>query len=306
MTEQSTQTERQPTLDVLIMAAGLGTRMKSSLAKVLHKLGGRPLIAHVCQTAALLNPRKTYIVVGYQADNVKAAVEKELGSDQAHFITQSEQRGTGDAVMAARSALVQANSTVLILSGDVPLVRVETLRALIDKHHGDNAACTILTVRLENPTGYGRVVRDEAGSFVKIVEQGDATEEEKQVREINSGIYCFDSGKLFAAIDRVQPTNSQGEYYLTDVPGILRDDQEQVSLYQHHDAREVSGVNTRADLAEFENLLRRGTVRRLMLDGGVTFIDPSHAYISNEAQVGRDCIIHPDVHVEGRSIIGER
>jgi bifunctional UDP-N-acetylglucosamine pyrophosphorylase/glucosamine-1-phosphate N-acetyltransferase len=305
MTEQSTQTGRQGTLDVLIMGAGLGTRMKSSLAKVLHKLGGRPLIAHVCRTAAFLNPRKTYVVVGYQGDRVRAAVEKELGSDQADFVTQSEQRGTGDAVMAARSALVQANSTVLILSGDVPLVRVETLRALIDKHHGDDAACTILTVRLENPTGYGRVVRDEAGGFVKIVEQKDATEEERQVREINSGIYCFDSGKLFAAIERVQPTNSQGEYYLTDVPGIFRNDQEQVSLYQHHDAREVSGVNTRAELAEFENLIRRATVRRLMLDGGVTFIDPSHAYISNEAQVGRDCIIHPDVHIEGRSIVGE-
>jgi bifunctional UDP-N-acetylglucosamine pyrophosphorylase/glucosamine-1-phosphate N-acetyltransferase len=305
MTEQPTQAGPQTTLDILVLAAGLGTRMKSSLAKVLHKLGGRPLIAHVCQTAALLNPRKTYVVVGYQADNVKAAVEKELGSAQAGFVTQSEQRGTGDAVMAARSALVQANSTVLILSGDVPLVRVETLRALIDKHLGDDAACTILTVRLENPTGYGRVVRDEAGKFVKIVEQKDATEEERQVREINSGIYCFDSGKLFAALERVQPTNSQGEYYLTDVPGIFRDDREQVSLYQHHDSREVSGVNTRAELAEFENLLRRGTVRRLMLDGGVTFIDPAHAYISNEAQVGRDCIIHPDVHIEGRSIVGE-
>ena len=305
MTEQSTQTERQRMLDVLVMAAGLGTRMKSTLAKVLHKLGGRPLIAHVCQTAALLNPRKTYVVVGYQADKVKAAVEKELGSDQAQFVTQSQQRGTGDAVIAARSALVQANSTVLILSGDVPLVRVETLQALIDRHHADDAACTILTVRLENPTGYGRVVRDEAGTFVKIVEQKDATEEERRIREINSGIYCFDSGKLFAAIERVQPTNSQGEYYLTDVPGIFRNDQEQVSLYQHHDAREVSGVNTRAELAEFENLLRRGTIRRLMLDGGVTFIDPSHAYVSDEAQVGRDCIIHPDVHVEGRSIIGE-
>lgn len=305
MTEQSTQTGRDRTLDVLILAAGLGTRMKSSLAKVLHKLGGRPLIAHVSRTAALLNPRKTYVVVGYQADNVRTAVEKELGNDQAHFVTQSEQRGTGDAVMAARNALVQSDSTVLVLSGDVPLVRVETLRALIDRHHGDDAACTILTVRLENPTGYGRVLRDEAGAFLKIVEQKDATDEEKQVREINSGIYCFDAGKLFAALERVQPINSQGEYYLTDVPGIFRDDHEQVSLYQHHDAREVSGVNTRAELAEFENLLRRGTIRRLMLDGGVTFLDPSHAYISSEAQVGRDCIIHPGVHIEGRSIIGE-
>jgi bifunctional UDP-N-acetylglucosamine pyrophosphorylase/glucosamine-1-phosphate N-acetyltransferase len=293
------------TLDILVLAAGLGTRMKSSLAKVLHKLDGRPLIAHVCRTAALLDPRKTYVVVGYQADNVRAAVEKEIGSDQAGFVNQSEQRGTGDAVSAARSILAGTKSTLLILSGDVPMVRAETLRALIEKHHADNASCTMLSVRLENPTGYGRIVRDEAGGFLKIVEQRDATVEERQIREINAGIYCFDSEKLFAALERVRPTNSQGEYYLTDVPGILRDDQEQISVYQHHDAREVSGVNTRAELAEFENLLRRGAIRHLMLDGGVTFIDPSHAYVSNEAQVGRDCIIHPDVHIEGSSVIGE-
>ncbi len=309
MTKQPIQNvspqDGSPTLDVLILAAGLGTRMKSRLAKVLHKLGGRPIIAHVCRTAALLEPRATYVIVGHQADDVRAAVEKELGNEQANFVTQSEQRGTGDAVMVARSALAGATSTLLILSGDVPLVRVETLRALIEKYRADKASCTMLTVRLENPTGYGRVVRDEAGNFLKIVEQKDATEGELQIREINAGIYCFYSVKLFQALERVRPTNSQGEYYLTDVPGILRDDGEQVTLYQHHDAREVSGVNTRAELAEFENLLRRGTVRRLMMDGGVTFIDPSHVYVSNEAQVGRDCVIHPDVHIEGRSVIGE-
>jgi bifunctional UDP-N-acetylglucosamine pyrophosphorylase/glucosamine-1-phosphate N-acetyltransferase len=305
MTEQPTQNGPSTTLDVLILAAGLGTRMKSRLAKVLHKIGGRPIIAHVCRAAALLEPRRTYVVVGHQADDVRAAVEKELGSQRASFVNQSEQRGTGDAVLAARRALANATSTLLILSGDVPLVRAETLRALIDKYHADKASCAMLTVRLENPTGYGRVVRDEAGNFLRIVEQKDATEDELQVREINAGIYCFDGAKLFQALERVRPTNSQGEYYLTDVPGILRDDGEQVTLYQHHDAREVSGVNTRAELAEFENLLRRGAVRRLLMDGGVTFIDPSHVYVSSEAQVGRDCVIHPDVHIEGRSIIGE-
>jgi bifunctional UDP-N-acetylglucosamine pyrophosphorylase/glucosamine-1-phosphate N-acetyltransferase len=305
MTEQPTQNGPPATLDVLILAAGLGTRMKSRLAKVLHKLSGRPIIAHVCRTAALLEPRQTYVVVGHQADLVRAAVEKELGSQRASFISQSDQRGTGDAVMAARGALANEPSTLLILSGDVPLVRAETLRALLEKYRADKASCTMLTVRLENPTGYGRIVRDEAGNFLKIVEQKDATQDELQIREINAGIYCFDSAKLFQALERVRPTNSQGEYYLTDVPGILRDDGEQVTLYQHHDAREVSGVNTRGELAEFENLLRRGTVRRLMIDGGVTFIDPSNVYVSSEAQVGRDCVIHPDVHIEGRSVIGE-
>ena len=305
MTKQPTQTASPATLDILVLAAGLGTRMKSQLAKVLHQLQGRPIIAHVCRTAMLLEPRRTYVIVGHQAGDVRAAVETELGREQASFVNQTEQRGTGDAVMAARGALAQANSTILILSGDVPLVRAETLRALLERHLADKASGTLLSVRLENPAGYGRVVRDEAGKFLKIVEQKDATDDEKQIREINAGIYCFDSAKLFQALERVRPTNSQGEYYLTDVPGILRDDGEQVTLYQHSDAREVSGVNTRAELAEFENLLRRSAVRRLMLDGGVTFIDPSHAYISSEAQVGRDSIIHPDVHIEGQSVIGE-
>jgi bifunctional UDP-N-acetylglucosamine pyrophosphorylase/glucosamine-1-phosphate N-acetyltransferase len=305
MTEETNQTRPPISLDILILAAGLGTRMKSRMAKVLHKLGGRPIIAHVCRTALKLEPRRTHVIIGHQADAVRAAVEHELGKHEASFLIQTAQRGTGDAVMTAQSVLADAKSTVLILSGDVPLVRLETLQTLIDQHLSDRASCTILSVRLENPTGYGRVVRDEAGRFLKVVEQKDATEDERQIREINAGIYCFDSKKLFQALEQVRPTNSQGEYYLTDVPGILRDAGEHVSLYQHHDAREVSGVNTRAELAEFENLIRRNAVRRLISDGGVTFIDPSHAYISNEAQVGRDCIIHPDVHIEGKSIIGE-
>lgn len=304
MTEQPSKTEPSPSLDVLILAAGLGTRMKSGLAKVLHKLGGRPIIALVCRTATALGPRDIYIVVGHQAEDVKAAVGKELGNEPARFVHQSEQRGTGDAVMAARESLANANSTLLVLSGDVPLVRAETLTALIEKHRADQAACTILSVRLENPTGYGRVVRDEAGNFLRIVEQKDATDDERQIKEINSGIYCFETEKLFPALERVRPSNSQGEYYLTDVPGIQRNYGERVLLYQHQDAREVSGVNTRAELAEFENLIRRATVRSLMVEG-VTFIDPGHAYVSSEARLGRDCVIHPNVHIEGKSVIGE-
>ena len=305
MTARLDQSDLKMPLDVLILAAGLGTRMKSRLAKVLHRLGGRPLIAHVCRTAAELNPRRVAVVVGYQTNDVQAAVEKELDEGLAVFASQREQRGTGDAVNSARSLLDDSDSTVLILSGDVPLVRAETLRTLIANHNNDKAACTILTVRMENPAGYGRVVRDEQGRFARIVEQRDANDEEKQLREINSGIYCFDRRKLFAALERVQPANSQGEYYLTDAPGILQKDGETVSLYQHQDAREVSGINNRAELAEFENLLRRRTIRRLMMEDGVTFIDPSNSYISDEAKIGRDCIIHPDVHIEGKSVLGE-
>lgn len=302
MSEHSPQSGKP--LDILVLAAGLGTRMKSRQAKVLHQLGGRPLIVHVCRAAVSLNPRMIYVVIGHQANEVKAAVESEFGSAQVKFVNQLEQRGTGDAVTAAKDALAKADSTILILSGDVPMVRAETLGKLTQQHAVDNAPCTMLSVRLENPTGYGRVVRDEAGRFAKIVEHKDATDDERQIREVNAGIYCFESQKLFAALERVKPVNQQGEYYLTDVPRILRDEGHAVGIYQHPDAREVSGVNTRAELAEFENLLRRGTIRRLMLEEGVTFIDPSHSYISSEAQVGRDCVIHPNVHVEGRSVIG--
>jgi bifunctional UDP-N-acetylglucosamine pyrophosphorylase/glucosamine-1-phosphate N-acetyltransferase len=292
-------------VDVLILAAGLGTRMKSKLAKVLHKLDGRPLIAHVVRTASTLQPRKIYVVVGHQGEQVRAAVEAQLGTERLEFPNQIEQRGTGDAVLTAKEALATERSTVLILSGDVPLVRAETLQKLLDTHRNENAACTILTVRMENPTGYGRVVRDANNSFQKIVEQRDATEEERQIREINSGIYCFESDKLFTALEQVRPTNSQSEYYLTDVPSILKSDGERVSLFQHTDAREVSGINTRAELAEFENLVRRRTIRRLMLEAGVTFIDPSHTYVSSDAQIGSDCVIYPGVHIEGETFLGE-
>jgi bifunctional UDP-N-acetylglucosamine pyrophosphorylase/glucosamine-1-phosphate N-acetyltransferase len=162
-----------------------------------------------------------------------------------------------------------------------------------------------LSVRLENPTGYGRIVRDENERFLRIVEQKDASTEEQKVKEINSGIYCFDARKLFAALKRVEPSNKQGEYYLTDVPQILLADGDSINVYIHADAREVSGINTRAELSEFENLMRRATIRRLMVDAGVTFLDPSHAYVSAEAQVGRDCIIYPGVSIEGASVIGE-
>jgi bifunctional UDP-N-acetylglucosamine pyrophosphorylase / glucosamine-1-phosphate N-acetyltransferase len=296
---------RKSPVNVLVLAAGLGTRMKSGIAKVLHQLDGRPLIAHVCRTAAKLEPRKIYVVVGHQAQQVQAAVADELGKDGAEFVVQVEQRGTGDAVMAAKSALAESGSTIVVLSGDVPLIRDQTLGNLLTTHDKDGAACTILTVRMENPMGYGRIVRDDQNAFHKIVEQKDASEVERQIREVNSGIYCFDSTKLFRALEQVRPANSQGEYYLTDVPAILRTHNERVSLCQHPDVREVSGINTRAELAEFENLVRRRTIRRLMLDEGVTFIDPAHSYISSEARIGRDCVIHPDVHIEGRCVIGE-
>jgi bifunctional UDP-N-acetylglucosamine pyrophosphorylase/glucosamine-1-phosphate N-acetyltransferase len=296
-------TQTKP-LNVLVMAAGLGTRMKSKRAKVLHELAGRPLIAHVVRTAQSLDPRTILVVVGHQAEEVEQAVLAEIG-ELASFAIQAKQRGTGDAVESARRRLEDSGSLILLLSGDVPMIRAETLRKLIDHHRATNAACTILGVRLENPTGYGRIIRDDRGQFEKIVEQKDASEEERQVREINSCIYCFESGDLFDALKRVQPKNQQGEYYLTDVAEILNSSNRKVEVFTHTDQREVSGINTRAELAEFENLLRRNAIRRLMIESGVTFIDPSHAYISPEAEIGRDTVIYPGVAIEGRSVVGE-
>ncbi|MDQ1728383.1 MAG: bifunctional UDP-N-acetylglucosamine pyrophosphorylase / glucosamine-phosphate N-acetyltransferase [Pyrinomonadaceae bacterium] len=290
-------------LVVLILAAGLGTRMKSARAKVLHQLGGLPLINYVCRTAQSLQPQKILVVVGHQADEVESAVQLAIGT--AEFVTQTEQRGTGDAVMAARSNFANSNALVLVLSGDVPLIRAETLDTFITQHRQSGAACSILSVRLENPTGYGRIVRDDSELFVRIVEQKDASDDERKLKEINSGIYCFAARQLFAALERVNPANKQGEYYLTDVPEILQRDGDKVVVYLHGDSREVSGINTRAELAEFENLLRRKTIRKLMLEAGVTFIDPSHAYISAEARLGRDCVIYPGVSIEGATTLGD-
>ena len=295
-------------LDILIMAAGLGTRMKSNLAKVLHKLDGRPLINHVCEAASILKPQKIYVIVGHQAEDVKTAVLSENDANLVAFALQEQQLGTGDAVNAAREFLENTDSILLVLSGDVPMIRAETLDALIQKHnehHGRGAACTVLTVRLKDPSGYGRVVRDENGVFEKIVEHKDATDDEKQIDEINSGIYCFDTKKLFSALSQVSNNNAQGEYYLTDVPSILRDQGDEVAIFLCDDPREVEGVNDRRQLAEMEKVIRQSTVEKLMIESGVTFVDPKTAYISRRVKIGRDTVINPNVTVEGESVIGE-
>jgi bifunctional UDP-N-acetylglucosamine pyrophosphorylase/glucosamine-1-phosphate N-acetyltransferase len=294
-------------LDILIMAAGLGTRMKSARAKVLHELDGRPLVNHVVETAMSLSPGKVILVVGHQAEDVKAAVSGEFDAPNLEFVLQEAQLGTGDAVNSARDALRDADGTLLVLSGDVPMVRSETLKALAGYHreHHGGAVCTVLSVRLDDPTGYGRVVRDENGAFDRIVEQKDATAHEAEIDEINSGIYCFDTRRLFAALSKVGNTNAQAEYYLTDVPHILSSEGGDVAVYLCEDPREVEGVNDRRQLAAMEAEIRERTITRLMVDG-VTFIDPKASYISSRATIGRDTIIHPGVTVEGKSAIGER
>ena len=299
--------QEQKPINVLILAAGLGTRMKSGIAKVLHCLDGRPLINHVCATAAALAPEKIYVVIGHQGEDVKKAVLQELETTEAEFVWQREQLGTGDAVNSARVFLADSDSTLVVLSGDVPMIKHQTLAALIQQHHhhrGKGAACTILTVKMSNPAGYGRIIRDDAGLFEKIVEQKDATDDERKVNEINAGIYCFDSKKLFAALARVRNDNAQGEYYLTDVPALLREDGEDVAMYLHAATSEIEGVNDRRQLAGLEAEIRKRTIERLMGDG-VTFIDTENAYVSERAKIGRDTTIYPGVVIEGRTEIGD-
>ena len=282
--------------------------MKSNLAKVLHKLDGRPLINHVCRTATALDPAKIYVVVGHQGEDVKAAVLNELDESTVGFAWQKQMLGTGDAVNAAREFLAETDSTLLVLSGDVPMISSETLTELVKLHRGfrgKGAACTVLTVRLKDPSGYGRVVRDENGGFDRIVEQKDASDEQREIDEINSGIYCYDARKLFAALANVENNNAQGEYYLTDVPQILREQGDDVAIFLHKDEHEIEGVNDRRQLAAMEKSIRRSTVSRLMLESGVTFIDPKSVYVSASAQIGRDTVIHPNVTIEGDSVIGE-
>lgn len=298
----------QLNLDVLVLAAGLGTRMRSDLAKVLHRLDGRPLVNHVCRTATALAPRKIYVVIGHQGEDVKKAVLEELDAEHSEFVWQAEQLGTGHAVNSASRFLENEDSTLLVLSGDVPMIRAETLAALVQQHRnhrGKGAACTILTVKFDDPTGYGRIVRDDEGLFDKIVEQKEASDEEKLIKEINSGIYCFDTRKLFSALSRVKNSNAQNEYYLTDVPALLRQEGETIAIYHHNDSHETEGINTRAQLAEMERVLRFRTIKKLMLDYGVTFIDPKTTYISEQTLIGHDTVIYPNVSIEGETEIGD-
>jgi bifunctional UDP-N-acetylglucosamine pyrophosphorylase/glucosamine-1-phosphate N-acetyltransferase len=287
------------------MAAGLGTRMKSGKAKVLHQLDGRPLVNHVVEAALALDPKSVCVIVGHQAEEVKAAVNAEFPDERVCFAVQEQQLGTGDAINATRSLYCNEPSTVVVLTGDVPLITTETIRSLIDHHRGEEAAATLLSVKLDDPTGYGRVKRDASSGFDRIVEQKDATEDERRIDEINAGFYCFDSTKLYSALAELRNENAQGEFYLTDVPGILLSEGEKVAIYVAPDHQEVEGVNDRRQLAALEQASRERTIKRLQLESGVTFVDPKSAYISSRAVMRRDTVVYQNVTIEGNSTIGE-
>lgn len=298
--------------DVLILAAGLGTRMKSRRAKVLHELAGRPLIAHVLRAATSLNPSSIITVVGHQAEDVEKAVREAAArlsetatapQPELHFALQTEQRGTGHAVMAAREILKTRTAPLIVTAGDVPMMQGAMLQRLVEKHNAEQNDATVLTVMMEDPFGYGRIIRDAEGRYLRCVEQKDGTPEELAVKEINVSIYCFNSAALVSALDSLTTDNAQGEYYLTDVPQILMRQGKRLGVFCYENADEVRGINTRVELAELERQLREKKLRELML-AGVTVLDPATTYVHQDVEIGQDTILYPQVSIEGRSAIG--
>jgi len=299
----------------IVLAAGKGTRMKSRLPKVLHQVCGKPMVEHVLTAAQALGIEKQVVVVGFGAEDVQTAL-----GDQCAYVVQKEQLGTGHAVLQAEALFANFTGTVMVLCGDTPLLTKELLAGLLVEHEKQQNAATVLTACLTNPTGYGRVIRDQAGGVVKIVEQKDASAEEQLVQEINTGIYCFAGQELFNALHGITADNAQGEYYLTDVIEVAVRAGKRVGAFTTEDFVDTLGVNSRAQLAEAETIMR-DRIRLHWMEAGVTLMDPASTYIdcdvilepdtviypqtwlAGRTRIGRDCIIGPQVHIKN-SVIG--
>ena len=284
----------------VILAAGQGTRMKSDLYKVLHPVCGKPMVEHVIDHIRGLGADRIVTVVGHGAE----AVEETLGK-KSEYVLQEEQLGTAHAVQQAAQLIGDLEGTTIVVCGDTPLIRSETMQALISHHNTTGAKATILTANADNPTGYGRIIRGEDGQVLRNVEQKDATAEEQKVTEINTGTYCFDNRALFETLKKVRNDNAQGEYYLPDVIGILQSESARVSAFVTEDFSETLGVNDRVVLAEAESVMRRRIAEKHMRNG-VTIINPDNTYISAAAEIGRDTLLQPGTMIEGQTVIGEK
>ena len=284
----------------IILAAGKGTRMKSDLVKVLHPLLGLPMLSYAIDVSINgINAEKTIVVVGCQADRIK----ERFKDYPVQFVLQEEQLGTGHAVLQALPFLQGFNGTVLILCGDVPLVKAETLLSFVDAFRKNDAILSVLTTVVDHPSGYGRIVRNPQGFIDRIVEEKDADEEEKLIQEINTGIYCLRASFLTDGLKEIEKENAQGEYYLTDLVEIAGKRGFKCSAHQVGDPVEVMGINTRVDLALANEVLRQEKVRDLMLSG-VTVIDPRTTYADRAVEVGRDTVLYPDCTLQGNTVIG--
>ena len=283
----------------IVLAAGQGTRMKSDLYKVLHPVCGKPMVAHVIDNIEKLGAERIVSIVGHGAEKV----EETLG-DKSEYALQKEQLGTAHAVQQAEKILENLEGTTIVVCGDTPLIRSETMGALIAHHNESGAKATILTAIADNPTGYGRVIRGESGQVLRNVEQKDASKEEQQVVEINTGTYCFDNKVLFETLKKVTNNNAQGEYYLPDVIGILQAEGALVAAYVTDDFTETLGINDRVVLAEAERVMRH-RLAEMHMRNGVTIINPDNTYISADAEIGRDTVLQPGTMIEGKTVIGD-
>jgi bifunctional UDP-N-acetylglucosamine pyrophosphorylase/glucosamine-1-phosphate N-acetyltransferase len=286
-------------LHVVVLAAGKGTRMKSAWPKVLHRVAGVPMIEHVLATAAALAPRSIALVVGHQADALRAALVMHPGLS---FVVQEPQLGTAHALLTTGALFHRAAGTLILLSGDVPLLSANTLKRLIDRHESAGAAATVVTAVVEEPGGYGRIVR--AGrEIARIVEDRDASPAERAICEINSGIYAFALDGLFEALAGIASQNAQGEYYLTDIVALYRERGLGVETLTVEDADEIRGINSRLELAAVSRIVRQ-TKNQALMAAGVTIEDPATTYVDPDVDIGRDTIVHPGVSLEGRTRIG--
>lgn len=283
----------------IVLAAGQGKRMKSKLYKVLHPVCGTPMVQHVLDMVQEAGCERSVVIVGHGAEMVQSVI-----GDKAEFVLQAEQLGTGHAVLQSRELLEGEAGTTIVICGDTPLVSKETVLAMLALHESSAAAATVLTAELPDPTGYGRVIRGEGGEVEKIVEHKDCNPQEAAVREINTGTYCFDNQKLFAALAKVTNSNAQGEYYLTDVIGILQQQGDIIQAYCTPDADEAIGVNDRVALAEAERSMRARIMKRHLLNG-VTIIDPAATYIESSVVIGADSVIYPGTVLRGATSLGE-
>ena len=282
----------------IILAAGQGSRMKSQKYKVLHEIAGQAMVEHVVGNVEKLSPEKIVTVVGFGAESVK----EKLGA-RSEYALQSEQLGTGHAVLMTKDLLEKAEGTTLVVCGDTPLITSETLDALFTEHEKSKAKATILTAHAENPFSYGRIIRDENGHVERIVEEKDANEVERQVQEINTGTFCFDNQAMFEALAQVGNNNAQGEYYLPDVIGILQEKGEIVSAYQMKEFKDSIGINDRMALAEATKTMRQRLNRQHMVNG-VTFVNPEATYIDATVVIGNDTVIEAGVSLKGNTVIG--
>ena len=285
-------------LKTLILAAGKGTRMKSEMPKVIHKVNGVPMITKIIDTLSGLNPEENILILGHKKEEVLKVV-----GENCDYVLQTEQLGTGHAVIQAKEKLEGYDGDVMILCGDTPLLRESTLKSLYEYHKESGAVTTILTSIYENPFGYGRIVKED-GLVKAIVEEKEASEEIKKIKEVNAGVYCFNSKELFKALDKIDNNNEKGEYYLTDVIGIQVSENKKVQSFILEDRMEILGVNSKVELTQAGKVLRDRKNRELM-EEGVILIDPETTYVEESVKVGRDTVLYPGVVLQGKTVIGE-